>query len=73
MTDLDAIAEMLEEIVERETTRLHSSNEALTERTIKVLEGLSKLTDACVERRTKRPEPDAFKDSSTEELQAEFE
>ncbi len=73
MTDLDAIAVMLEEIVERETTRLHSSNEALTERTIKVLEGLSKLTDACAVRRSKCPVKDVFEDSSTEELQAEFE
>ena len=73
MTDLDKIATDLEAILNREVSRIAKSEDSLTDKTALVVEKLSKLLDACIERRSKRAKVDPFTEISTEDLEAAFE
>ena len=70
--DLGVTEEMIESIVNREVTRIKKSDDSLDEKSIRVLEGLSKILDACNERRKNRPEHDPYKETSTEDLAKGF-
>ena len=71
--NLDTVAEEVELVVEREVHRILTSGDSLDEKTVRVLESLSKVLTVCYERRNMRPPSDPFEEIDSLDLEKEFE
>ena len=70
---LAEIGTNIEEIVRREVARIAGSGDALDEKSVRVVESLSKILDHCLERRKSIEPSDPYASVPSDTLAAEFE
>jgi hypothetical protein len=71
--ELSEIASQVEEIVAREVGRICADKAALDEKSIRVLESLSKVLDHCITRRKGVTPPDPYAAFAIADLEKDFE